>query len=218
MESRPLLGPIPDLGRRVDRRESQPLRLFRALAELIAEEGWGAVTVAKIASRAGVSTRAFYEHFADKEACLIATYDEMTATAIGHIGLDLPSDTPWRERVKIMLERWFKLLANEPHFTRIYALEIWSISRATRARARSGTRTTLVEGLRMANLEAHAEDASVDVLDEEELQMLAGGIHRLVVLATIDGRIGELRTAAPAAIRFAVAGVSRRSGFDSSSV
>jgi AcrR family transcriptional regulator len=214
MEPRPLLRPIPDLARRVDRRDSQPLRLFRALAELIAEEGWGAVTVAKIASRAGVSTRAFYGHFADKEACLIAAYDEMTATAIGYIGPDLPADTPWRERLEIMLARWFELLANEPHFTRIYALEIWSVSPATRARAKSGTRT-LVVGLRMANLAAHAEDASVDLLDEDELQMLAGGIHRLVVLATIDGRIGELRTVAPAATRFAVAGVSRRLGFDS---
>jgi AcrR family transcriptional regulator len=210
MESRPLLPPIPDLARRVDRRDSQPLRLFRALAELIAEEGWGAVTVAKIASRAGVSTRAFYAHFADKEACLLAAYDEMTATAIGRIGFDLPSGTPWRVGLELMLERWFELLANEPHFTRIYALEIWSVSPATQARARAGTRTTLVEGLRTANLAAHAEDASVDVLDDDELQMLAGGIHRVVVLAAIDGRIGELCTAAPAATRFAVAGVSRR--------
>jgi AcrR family transcriptional regulator len=209
MEARPLLPPIPDLARRADRRDSQPLRLFRALAELIAADGWGAVTVAKIANRAGVSTRAFYAHFADKEACLVAAYDEMTATAISHIGMDLPSDAPWRVVLESMLERWFELLANEPHFTRIYALEIWSVSPATQARARAGTRT-LVEGLRAANRAAHAEDANVDVLDDDELQMLAGGIHRLVVLAAIDGRIGELRTAAPAAARFAIAGVSRR--------
>src|SRR5262245_57415806 len=60
---------------------SQRGRLIDAMAQAVAEHGYGATTVARVVSRAGVSRKTFYEHFSDKEDCLLALYD----TAIGYV-------------------------------------------------------------------------------------------------------------------------------------
>jgi AcrR family transcriptional regulator len=54
-----------------EHREQVRSRLFAALAELVAEKGFDAVTLAQIAERAGVGRTAVYNHFADKEAMLV---------------------------------------------------------------------------------------------------------------------------------------------------
>lgn len=195
----PLLPAVPDLARRSERKRSQRLRLFRAIAELTRESGWGNVTATRVAARAGVSTKAFYAHFADKEQCLMELYRRMTSRAVSSLGEGLDDVRAWDERLRIIIARWFELLAAEPDFTHLYALDIWNASPATRRLALENT-ATLVDVLRAANSDACAQDPSVEVLSEPELQMLAGGLHRLVVLAAIEGRIGRLREVAPIAI------------------
>src|SRR5262249_52961093 len=46
--------------------------LADGLAAAITDKGYAATTIADIVARARVSKRTFYEHFADKEACLLA--------------------------------------------------------------------------------------------------------------------------------------------------
>jgi AcrR family transcriptional regulator len=50
-------------------------RIVSSLVHVMAEKGYAATTVAEITARAQVSRRTFYEHFADKNACLTAAYD-----------------------------------------------------------------------------------------------------------------------------------------------
>ena len=52
-----------------------------AMAEVAAERGAGAASVAHIVSRAGVSRRTFYDLFEDREDCFLATFDEVVARA-----------------------------------------------------------------------------------------------------------------------------------------
>ena len=49
-----------------------------ALATAAAEKGYAATTIADIVRHARVSKRTFYEHFADKEACLLAGYQHIS--------------------------------------------------------------------------------------------------------------------------------------------
>ncbi|MEU9887056.1 helix-turn-helix domain-containing protein [Sphaerisporangium sp. NPDC051011] len=51
-------------------------RLERAALELFAEQGFAATTVPQIAGRAGLTTRTFFRHFADKREVLFGS-DEM---------------------------------------------------------------------------------------------------------------------------------------------
>ena len=54
---------------------SQRGRLVDAMAHVVAEKGYGAVSVADVIARAGVSRKTFYVHFRDKLDCFLAAYD-----------------------------------------------------------------------------------------------------------------------------------------------
>src|SRR4051794_15717647 len=56
--------------------ESQRTRMLSAMASAVAEKGYSRTAVADVINRAGVSRKTFYEHFANKEECFLAAYDE----------------------------------------------------------------------------------------------------------------------------------------------
>jgi AcrR family transcriptional regulator len=60
----------------------QRSRLCAAMAELVAERGYSAVRISDLTALAGVSRPTFYELFEDKEACLLAAYDEIAEEAV----------------------------------------------------------------------------------------------------------------------------------------
>jgi AcrR family transcriptional regulator len=51
-------------------------RLLSAVTDAIADRGYEATTVAEVIAYAGVSRATFYEHFADKDACVLAAYQQ----------------------------------------------------------------------------------------------------------------------------------------------
>lgn len=56
-------------------------RLERAGLELFAEQGFDATTVPQITARAGLTTRTFFRHFADKREVLFGEQSDLTAFA-----------------------------------------------------------------------------------------------------------------------------------------
>lgn len=62
-----------------EHREQTRRRLFAALAELMAERGFDAISLADIAAAAGIGRTAVYNHFADKETLLLGFIAHETA-------------------------------------------------------------------------------------------------------------------------------------------
>src|ERR1700751_2091352 len=60
---------------------TQRSRLYGAMTEAVSRNGYERTTVAHVIALAGVSRRAFYEQFDNKEACFLATYDIVVARA-----------------------------------------------------------------------------------------------------------------------------------------
>ncbi len=56
--------------------EHQRERLLAAIADSLDEHGYDGTTVAAISGRAGVSKSDFYRHFASKDECFFAAYDD----------------------------------------------------------------------------------------------------------------------------------------------
>src|ERR1700684_3126917 len=54
---------------------NQRNRLYGGMIEAIATNGYERTSVKQVVSRAGVSRRSFYEQFANKQECFLATYD-----------------------------------------------------------------------------------------------------------------------------------------------
>jgi AcrR family transcriptional regulator len=90
---RPRVGPTPGLPRgphsltREQVATNQRLRLLDGMIDAIGEKGYAATTVSDVIRRAGVSRKAFYEHFANKEECFLATYDSIAA--VGQRGVKI---------------------------------------------------------------------------------------------------------------------------------
>ncbi len=59
-------------------RDSQRWRLLEAITEVTAKLGYADATVADVIAGAGVSRKAFYEHFTDKEHCFLTAYDVLS--------------------------------------------------------------------------------------------------------------------------------------------
>ena len=65
-------------------------RLRRAALELFVEQGYDATTVAEIADRAGVTSRTFFRHFADKREVLFAGAEQLPGV-LGDAVRDAPA-------------------------------------------------------------------------------------------------------------------------------
>ncbi|UFS59686.1 TetR/AcrR family transcriptional regulator [Subtercola endophyticus] len=69
-------------------------RLEKAALELFTEQGFGETTVPQITARAGLTTRTFFRHFADKREVLFANDVDVPALASRMIAEAPPSLTP----------------------------------------------------------------------------------------------------------------------------
>ena len=82
-ESTPSAQPIPR-GRHAPplevRLEVQKERLFEAAAHVFSKLGYADASAEAISRRAGMSKATFYEHFANKEECLVALFEHATAS------------------------------------------------------------------------------------------------------------------------------------------
>jgi AcrR family transcriptional regulator len=71
------------------------MRLERAALELFAEQGYADTTVPQITERAGLTTRTFFRHFADKPEVLFFREREFP-TVVSSVLADAPDDLdPW---------------------------------------------------------------------------------------------------------------------------
>jgi AcrR family transcriptional regulator/DNA-binding MarR family transcriptional regulator len=103
--------------------EIQRMRILAAMAEVASERGAGAVTVAHVVGRAGVSRRTFYDLFADREECFLAAFEE----AIGRVGSEAIAaygqEHTWRERTRAGLWALLEWLEEEPALARLCVVE-----------------------------------------------------------------------------------------------
>jgi AcrR family transcriptional regulator len=103
---------------------SQRGRLLEAMADVVAEKGYGPATVADVITRAGVSRKTFYEHFADKEECFLAAYDagvDLLLAALERSGGGAADPVA---EVRTRTRAYLETLAAEPAFARTFLIEV----------------------------------------------------------------------------------------------
>jgi AcrR family transcriptional regulator len=164
------------------------LALAHGLAAAIAEKGYAASTIADIVARARASKRTFYEHFTDKEECLLALYSDVSDALLrvlrsaGHPG------QPWRARVCEVVAGYLDALDAMPAVYRAVLVEMQAAGpRAYRLRQQTQRRfaETLVE------IVAAARPANPQLapLPPALAVALVGGINELL-LQSVDPYAG----------------------------
>jgi AcrR family transcriptional regulator/DNA-binding MarR family transcriptional regulator len=103
--------------------EIQRVRILSAMADVAAERGAGAASVAHIVARAGVSRRTFYDLFEDREDCFLAAFDEAVAQAARTVLPAYEGEGRWRERVRAGLLALLVFCEEEPSLARLCVVE-----------------------------------------------------------------------------------------------
>jgi AcrR family transcriptional regulator len=160
---------------------SQRTRLIDAMAQVVAEKGYAASTVADVVERAGVSRRTFYEQFDDKEACFLAAYDAGLAAVLFRIGeaVDVNPAAPWRERARAGVESFLALLASQPAFAQALQVEILTAGPAALDR-RTGMLVMFGGIWRNVHERARAEEPALPDLPDEVFTILSAGLEELI--------------------------------------
>jgi AcrR family transcriptional regulator len=101
-------------------------RLLRAGAREFAERGYAGASSESISRRAGMSKATFYEHFANKEECMLALFDlgaELVQSAMADAAGNAPVGDA-RERLRAGTRAFLGALAEHPEFAQTLLVEI----------------------------------------------------------------------------------------------
>lgn len=101
-------------------------RLLRAAAREFAEGGYAGASSESISRRAGMSKATFYEHFANKEECMLALFDmgaEVVQAAMARAARNAPVGDA-RQRLKSGTRAFLGALAEHPEFAQTLLVEI----------------------------------------------------------------------------------------------
>jgi AcrR family transcriptional regulator len=169
-------------------------RLLRAAALEFAERGYAGTSSESISRRAAMSKATFYEHFANKEECMLALFDlarrvvqEAMATAAGQA-----PEGDARERMRAGTRAFLTALSEHPEFAQTLLVEI------------------IGAGPRAAQRRDMILQAFADVLDAENAAAArTGSIRRFssphdsfaIIGATIELASRQMRLGEPADIR-----------------
>jgi AcrR family transcriptional regulator len=189
-----LEGPLPSGRHSLTREavlESQRGRLLDAMAEAVAEHGYGATTIAHVVSHAGVSRKTFYEHFRDKEHCFLAMYDTGIAFVLGRLAETLEAEEDPSERLVAGLRTFLEVLSEEPAFCRSIVVEVYATGPAGIARRRAVLQVFAGRYLEI-NRQARESDPDILPLAGEVAIGVVGAILEAVSNLIEQGRTAEL--------------------------
>jgi len=183
------------------------LRLLEGFAAAVSEHGYATTTIAHIVKYARVSKRTFYEHFADKEECFLALYEE--AAELLRRGVEealLAPARSWEAQLDAGLDSYLTALESNPALTRVCLLEIRAAGpRALALRLRG--RARFAEMLRAFVARSRAEHPYLRPLSSAMATAVVGGIDELLLENVEPGAkssLSETRATAAELIRSVV--------------
>jgi AcrR family transcriptional regulator len=101
----------------------QRARLLHGAVAAVEEWGYADATVAHITARARVSRRTFYDLFANREECLLAVLQDVTARVDAELEAADLGGLPWHERVRAGLGTILCFFDREPALARVCVVQ-----------------------------------------------------------------------------------------------
>jgi AcrR family transcriptional regulator len=173
------------------------------MATSIAERGYRSSTVAEIVRIARTSRRNFYEHFADREACFLALFEEANEALMAQIAAAVDPGEPLERQVDRALGAYLDNVTSQPELYQSFVRELPALGQpgADRQLAVIERFAQLLVGLvdsgRRAQPELGARPLSMDMA-----VIVVGGLRELMVISFQQNRdVGALRTSAGDAVK-----------------
>lgn len=166
---------------------NQRARLYGAMIETVAEYGYRETTVAQLVKLAGVSRRAFYEQFSNKEQCFLATYDILAVRA-GKLAQDAwTKERGWANRVHAALKTVLDDCVASPKESQLMLVD--SLGVGPGIRERMGQAAIVQEQMIETAFSFAPNGVSLPPLVP---RAIAGGVRHVVFARLRDGRSEEL--------------------------
>jgi AcrR family transcriptional regulator len=172
--------------------QNQRERMLLAIAELVAERGYRKTTIELIAKTARVALVTFYEHFASKEECFLAAFDESVEAAEKVFGELLDDERPWPEQIAAGLEIFLEMVVTEPPRSKLCLVESQAAGAAALARYQA-----MLEAVAPKLREGRDLNPRARRLPEGLEVAIAGGLAWLVHQRLVSGRADELEGLLP---------------------
>jgi AcrR family transcriptional regulator len=152
--------------------ENQRERLLNGVVEAVAEHGYNATTISRIATAAKISRRTFYEHFEGKEDCFLAAYEMIEAHVRDSMLAPPGAGEPWPERVRARLAALLDVLSRDAAVSRCFLVEPRAAGGDVAARYR--------EAMHLLAVALRPEPPPSELDMEVRDQALIGGVATLI--------------------------------------
>jgi AcrR family transcriptional regulator len=163
---------------------NQRLRIVSGMLRTLPSNGYPATTIADITGEAGVSRAAFYQQFASKEECFLATYDVAGEWLCERVERAVAGEAEWPARVRAGASEALRLLASNPLVAHLLAVEALQAGPAARERHQAclDRFATALRGGRSGR----------PGLPDDLVDLLLGGIVSLIAKYVDTGRAERL--------------------------
>jgi AcrR family transcriptional regulator len=214
----------------------QRTTILEATAAIVAERGVAGLTLADAIARAGVTRKAFYERFKDRDACLLAAFDLGVTRAAERAVPAYAAQSRWRDRIRAALAELLRFIDDEPALGRLCVVHamsggptllrrraevltvLWGIvdrGRAEGAPGRAEPPAVVAEGvvgavMTVVQTRLLAQDS--DPAEERGTIELFGSLMSLVVLPYLGAGAARRELTRPAPIPRGAAGGAGASG------
>jgi AcrR family transcriptional regulator len=174
---------------REDVARHQRARLYGGMIESIAQRGYARTTVAHVIGLAGVSRRAFYEQFDNKQECFLATYDIVVARSRKLVLEAWSSERGWANRLHASCKSFLDDIVEEPKGAHLVLID--SLGIGCKARERLHLAGNAYERLVAAAFRVSPDTAPLPAIAS---RAIVGGVRHVVFSRIREDRVCELRT------------------------
>jgi AcrR family transcriptional regulator len=167
-----------------------------AVAEVVAERGYAATTIAEISRRARVAPNSFYAHFPNKLGCYLAAYDTLIQVLWTRMFSDLEPGAAGQESMLAILSGYLTTLEENPTIARAAIVELdaaGSVAREHRRRAFGQTAALI----KVQHEEMRRRDPSLGPLPDRVYVSILHGARESVRDAIESGTPTRLMDLAP---------------------
>jgi len=162
--------------------------MYGAMIEAVATNGYGRTSVKQVVTLAGVSRRAFYEQFANKQECFLATLDLIAGRAMDSIAATYRSaEGTLEQRLAAALTTFAEVVQRNPKGSRLMLVDAPSAGPAGWERL---TEMLTAFEERFASSFAHAPDAAP--LPKPVARAIVGGLRRVTFVRLLEERTDEM--------------------------
>jgi AcrR family transcriptional regulator len=174
-------------------------KILEGMLEAVGAEGYDATAVRTVLDRTGIYRQAFYDNFADKDACYLAAFgmgvDRLEAIAIRAAA----SEESWRAKLRAGLGALLDYLDSEPDFGRGIVVEVHAAGPEALAR-RAEAMKRAADFIDLARAEADEAESPPQIAPEG----IVAGIHAIVHSRLSTGATAGFRELLPEFMYFAV--------------